>query len=204
MVFVAGADVLAEELSTQINSQCPNMEFEHGGQMFSLDLRTITGDVDIPQNNFKTQDFNPQGRVILTRRALFPLAPNWFKWVQSFGLVSGPLEFNFFKILLNLCKFKFFILILWSLAATTSPNSNFSNFIWVLKLSIFFQDVFVSTLTSLLSSTFDLVWRKRFYLIWRRMMVSHFRWDKNNNHIILLILYGAKIKLSHTSLLWVT
>ena len=76
MVFVAGADVLAEELSTQINSQCPNMEFEHGGQMFSLDLRTITGDVDIPQNNFKTQDFNPQGRVILTRRALFPLAPN--------------------------------------------------------------------------------------------------------------------------------
>ena len=73
---VAGADVLAEELSTQINSQCPNMEFEHGGQMFSLDLRTITGDVDIPQNNFKTQDFNPQGRVILTRRALFPFAPN--------------------------------------------------------------------------------------------------------------------------------
>ena len=63
-MFVAGADALAEELSGQINSQCPNMEFEHGGQMFSLDLRTITGDVDIPQNNFKTQDFNPQGRVI--------------------------------------------------------------------------------------------------------------------------------------------
>ena len=63
-MFVAGADVLAEELSGQINSQCPNMEFEHGGQVFSLDLRTITGDVDIPQNNFKTQDFNPQGEVL--------------------------------------------------------------------------------------------------------------------------------------------
>ena len=75
-MFVAGADALAEELSGQINSQCPNMEFEHGGQMFSLDLRTITGDVDIPQNNFKTQDFNPQGRVILTTRALFQLTPN--------------------------------------------------------------------------------------------------------------------------------
>ena len=54
---------LADELSGQICSQCPNMEFEHGGEVFSLDLRTITGHVDIPENNFKTQDFNPQGNT---------------------------------------------------------------------------------------------------------------------------------------------
>ena len=63
--FLAGADVLAGELSSQINSQCPNREFEHGGQVFSLDLRTISGDVDKPQNNFKTADFSPQGILIL-------------------------------------------------------------------------------------------------------------------------------------------
>ena len=56
--------MLSSELSSQINSQCPNREFEHGGQVFSLELRTITGDVDMPQNNFKTADFNPQGKAI--------------------------------------------------------------------------------------------------------------------------------------------
>jgi len=60
-IILLGADVLAGELSSQINSQCPNREFEHGGQVFSLDLRTISGDVDKPQNNFKTADFSPQG-----------------------------------------------------------------------------------------------------------------------------------------------
>ena len=51
-------------MSSQINSQCPNREFDHGGQLFSLELRTITGDVDMPQNNFKTADFNPQGNLL--------------------------------------------------------------------------------------------------------------------------------------------
>ena len=58
----AGADILAGELSSQIHSQCPSQEFEHGGQVFSLELRTISGDVDLPQHNFKTSDFNPQGK----------------------------------------------------------------------------------------------------------------------------------------------
>ena len=61
-VLSAGADILAGELSSQISSQCPNKEFEHGGQLFSLELRTISGDVDLPQHHFKTSDFNPQGK----------------------------------------------------------------------------------------------------------------------------------------------
>ena len=36
-------------------------EFEHEGQVFSLDYRTISGDVSLPENAFRTQDFLPHG-----------------------------------------------------------------------------------------------------------------------------------------------
>jgi len=60
-LILLGGDKLANDLSSQIQSQCPNKEFEHGGQVFNLDLRIISGDVDLPQNNFKTSEFLPQG-----------------------------------------------------------------------------------------------------------------------------------------------
>eukprot|EP00092_Neocalanus_flemingeri_P019784 GFUD01021428.1.p1 GENE.GFUD01021428.1~~GFUD01021428.1.p1 ORF type:complete len:1709 (-),score=293.62 GFUD01021428.1:1056-6182(-) len=60
-LILLGADKLANDLSSQIQSQCPNKEFEHGGQVFNLELRIISGDVDLPQNNFKTSEFLPQG-----------------------------------------------------------------------------------------------------------------------------------------------
>ena len=86
--MILGADVLAGELSSQINSQCPNREFDHGGQTFSLDLRTITGDVDMPQNNFKTAEFNPQGneRLLLQQSDLLKDSPNLEKYLTILSL----------------------------------------------------------------------------------------------------------------------
>ena len=40
---------------------CVDDEFEHEGQVFSLDYRTISGDVSLPENAFRTQDFLPHG-----------------------------------------------------------------------------------------------------------------------------------------------
>jgi len=60
-LILLGSDKLANDLSSKIQSQCPNKEFEHGGQVFNLELRIISGDVDLPQNNFKTLEFLPQG-----------------------------------------------------------------------------------------------------------------------------------------------
>ena len=36
-------------------------EFEHQNQIFSLDYRTVSGDVSLPENAFRTQDFLPHG-----------------------------------------------------------------------------------------------------------------------------------------------
>ena len=43
--------------------QCREDEFEHEGQVFSLDYRTVSGDVSLPENAFRTQDFLPHGKT---------------------------------------------------------------------------------------------------------------------------------------------
>merc|ERR1719402_1774656 len=60
-LVLLGADKLSNELVNQIRSRCPDSEFEHGGQMFSLEFRVISGDVDLPQNTFRTPEFLPHG-----------------------------------------------------------------------------------------------------------------------------------------------
>ncbi len=45
--------------------QCVDDEYTLDGEIFSLDYRTIDGDVSLPQNSFKTADFKPQGTYIL-------------------------------------------------------------------------------------------------------------------------------------------
>ena len=77
--------------------------------MFSLDLRTITGDVDMPHNNFKTQDFNPQGILILDV-CLFPISTQ-LKWVLSLAGVELSLpiliSLNFCLIFMQIRVFHF-------------------------------------------------------------------------------------------------
>ena len=40
---------------------CVDDEYPLEGQIYSLDYRTIEGDVSLPHNSFKTQDFIPNG-----------------------------------------------------------------------------------------------------------------------------------------------
>jgi hypothetical protein len=49
----------------RLQTQCRDDEFEHEGQVFSLDYRTVSGDVSLPENAFRTQDFLPHGKTFL-------------------------------------------------------------------------------------------------------------------------------------------
>ena len=60
-LVVLGDDRLAHELNNRVKSLCRNDEFEHLNQVFSLDYRVISGDVSLPENAFRTQDFLPHG-----------------------------------------------------------------------------------------------------------------------------------------------
>ncbi len=48
----------------RFQTQCRDDEFEHEGQVFSLDYRTVSGDVSLPENAFRTQDFLPHGKTL--------------------------------------------------------------------------------------------------------------------------------------------
>lgn len=48
-----------------LQSVCEDDEFELDNQIFSLDYRSIDGDVALPQNSFKTPEFTPHGKLIL-------------------------------------------------------------------------------------------------------------------------------------------
>ncbi len=60
-LVVLGVDGLAADLEDALKALCREDEFEHEGQVFSLDYRVICGDVSLPENAFRTQDFLPHG-----------------------------------------------------------------------------------------------------------------------------------------------
>lgn len=60
-LVVLGVDELGHDLADAVRDLCSDDEFEHHGQVFSLDYRTISGDVSLPENAFRTQDFLPHG-----------------------------------------------------------------------------------------------------------------------------------------------
>ena len=47
-----------------LQSFCEDDEYEVDNEVYSLDYRTIDGDVSLPQNSFKTQDFLPHGMFV--------------------------------------------------------------------------------------------------------------------------------------------
>nr|XP_045582144.1 rho GTPase-activating protein 190-like isoform X10 [Procambarus clarkii] len=62
-LVLLGNQGLAEDLQNVIRSVCEDDEFELDNQIFSLDYRSIDGDVSLPQNSFKTPEFTPHGVV---------------------------------------------------------------------------------------------------------------------------------------------
>jgi len=60
-LILLGAELLASGLQAQVEASCPGSTFQHGGQQFALETRSISGDVDLPQFHFKTANFQPQG-----------------------------------------------------------------------------------------------------------------------------------------------
>ena len=65
-LVVLGTETLADELADRIRTGVAiDDEFEHQNQVFSLDYRTVSGDVSLPENAFRTQDFLPHGETLL-------------------------------------------------------------------------------------------------------------------------------------------
>ncbi|KAK4312268.1 hypothetical protein Pmani_016281 [Petrolisthes manimaculis] len=62
-LVLLGNQGLAEDLQNVIRSVCEDDEFDLDNQIFSLDYRSIDGDVALPQNSFKTPEFTPHGVV---------------------------------------------------------------------------------------------------------------------------------------------
>ena len=53
--------IILMEVSVVLQVLCVDDEYPLEGQIYSLDYRTIEGDVSLPHNSFKTQDFIPNG-----------------------------------------------------------------------------------------------------------------------------------------------
>ena len=63
-LVVLGSDNLTGTLERQVKSLCnSDDEFLHQDEIFSLDYRCVSGDVSLPENAFRTQDFLPHGKT---------------------------------------------------------------------------------------------------------------------------------------------
>lgn len=60
-ILILGMNELAEDMAAKIRAQCVDDEIEIDCQLYSLDYRTISGDVSLPHNSFRTVDFIPHG-----------------------------------------------------------------------------------------------------------------------------------------------
>ncbi|KAK9758629.1 RhoGAP domain [Popillia japonica] len=60
-LVLLGINNLAEDFAAKIRAQCEEDEYEIDCTFYSLDYRTITGDVSLPHNSFRTADFVPHG-----------------------------------------------------------------------------------------------------------------------------------------------
>ena len=62
LVILGNAD-LTGTLERQVKALCNSAdEFMHQDEVFSLDYRRVSGDVSLPENAFRTQDFLPHGK----------------------------------------------------------------------------------------------------------------------------------------------
>ena len=65
LVILGNAD-LTGTLERQVKALCNTEdEFMHQDEVFSLDYRCVSGDVSLPENAFRTQDFLPHGKFSL-------------------------------------------------------------------------------------------------------------------------------------------
>nr|XP_022914892.1 rho GTPase-activating protein 190 isoform X6 [Onthophagus taurus] len=68
-LVLLGINNLAEEFAAKIRAQCEDDEYEIDCQFYSLDYRTITGDVSLPHNSFRTAEFIPHGSFCIYSNA---------------------------------------------------------------------------------------------------------------------------------------
>ena len=62
-LVILGSPNLTGTLERQVKSLCNSEdEFMHQDEVFSLDYRSVCGDVSLPENAFRTQDFLPHGK----------------------------------------------------------------------------------------------------------------------------------------------
>ncbi len=68
-LVILGSDKLTGTLERQVKSLCnSDDEFLHNDQVFSLEYRCVSGDVSLPENAFRTQDFLPHGKLDTNQR----------------------------------------------------------------------------------------------------------------------------------------
>ena len=75
-LVVLGSDNLTGTLERQVKSLCnSDDEFLHQDEIFSLDYRCVSGDVSLPENAFRTQDFLPHGKTYFLKDCLISDTP---------------------------------------------------------------------------------------------------------------------------------
>ena len=76
LVILGGAN-LTGTLERQVKALCNDEdEFMYQDDVFSLDYRSVSGDVSLPENAFRTQDFLPHGKTCFVY-LLFCELNNW-------------------------------------------------------------------------------------------------------------------------------
>ena len=77
--MILGNADLTGTLERQVKALCNTEdEFMHQDEVFSLDYRCVSGDVSLPENAFRTQDFLPHGKFSLLDNVLTQLV----SWVH--------------------------------------------------------------------------------------------------------------------------
>ena len=79
-LILLGISGLAQELMTEMRALCEDNDYEVDGQHYRLEYRVIDGDVNEPQNAFRTTNFTPQGCFCI------------FSDAESFEYVRDSLE----------------------------------------------------------------------------------------------------------------
>ena len=74
-LVMLGSDNLTHTMERQVRSVC-NSDDEfmlNDEEVFSLDYRCVSGDVSLPENAFRTQDFLPHGKLPKKSGKVFPV-----------------------------------------------------------------------------------------------------------------------------------
>ena len=108
-LVMLGSDNLTHTMERQVRSVC-NSDDEfmlNDEEVFSLDYRCVSGDVSLPENAFRTQDFLPHGKLPKKSGKVFRLFSFWriclkkiictIFWEIDFLIVKKSWNFVYFE-----------------------------------------------------------------------------------------------------------